>query len=266
MPFHDRTAFWQFVIYNMFAQNRNYTELKWSSSDGLKGFGRKALLKRKQKLLRISTIPGSLQAVVFCAVSAGDSADDPHFPLNLLLVVSVSVLVAMVVVLLNCVTCCKEREINFKVSSTPCSLCQKPKTTMIFVANKYLKPCVISQQQSYELSGAIRNAILYTAVVIATAFQFFLFYFFYSCHFELTIIFTRTDNRNGVQQSNLCCIMFHLGVWRQLWGWDRLHPSSRRHTVHAVSSWGVHTGSAAGAHAWASTPPAAPDSRLEFWG
>ncbi|MCJ8739265.1 hypothetical protein PDJAM_G00045410 [Pangasius djambal] len=48
------------------------------------------------------------------AQSAGDSADEPHFPLNLLLVVSVSVLVASVVVLLNCVTCCKEREINFK--------------------------------------------------------------------------------------------------------------------------------------------------------
>ncbi|TSK77155.1 Serine/threonine-protein kinase LMTK2 [Bagarius yarrelli] len=46
--------------------------------------------------------------------SAGHSADEKQFPLNLLLVVSVSVLVGTVVVLLNCVTCCKEREINFK--------------------------------------------------------------------------------------------------------------------------------------------------------
>ncbi|KAF7698044.1 serine/threonine-protein kinase LMTK2 [Silurus meridionalis] len=47
-------------------------------------------------------------------LQSGDSTDEIHFPLNLLLVVSVSVLVATVVVLLNCVTCCKEREINFK--------------------------------------------------------------------------------------------------------------------------------------------------------
>ncbi|KAM9457052.1 serine/threonine-protein kinase LMTK2 isoform 2-T2 [Clarias gariepinus] len=45
---------------------------------------------------------------------SGDSADESHFPLSLMLVVSVTVLVATVVVLLNCVTCCKEREINFK--------------------------------------------------------------------------------------------------------------------------------------------------------
>ncbi|XP_060757727.1 serine/threonine-protein kinase LMTK2 isoform X2 [Neoarius graeffei] len=45
---------------------------------------------------------------------SGDSADEPPVPLNLLLVVSVSALVATVVVLLNCVNCCKEREINFK--------------------------------------------------------------------------------------------------------------------------------------------------------
>ncbi|XP_062840899.1 serine/threonine-protein kinase LMTK2 isoform X2 [Trichomycterus rosablanca] len=46
--------------------------------------------------------------------SAGGSAKEPDFPVTLLLVVSVSVLVAFVVLLLNCVTCCKEREINFK--------------------------------------------------------------------------------------------------------------------------------------------------------
>lgn len=75
----------------------------------------------------------SSQAVVFLAVSTGDSADEPHFPLNLLLVVSVSVLVATVVVLLNCVTCCKEREINFKVSGTPRAPCQKPQSFLLLV-------------------------------------------------------------------------------------------------------------------------------------
>ncbi|XP_026853760.2 serine/threonine-protein kinase LMTK2 isoform X2 [Electrophorus electricus] len=44
----------------------------------------------------------------------GESADEVEFSLNLLLVVSLSMLVATVMLLLNCVTCCKQREINFK--------------------------------------------------------------------------------------------------------------------------------------------------------
>ncbi|XP_036446153.1 serine/threonine-protein kinase LMTK2 [Colossoma macropomum] len=46
--------------------------------------------------------------------TAGESAGEVHFSLNLLLLLSLSVLVAIVVLLLNCVNCCKEREINFK--------------------------------------------------------------------------------------------------------------------------------------------------------
>ncbi|GAA6104126.1 serine/threonine-protein kinase LMTK2 isoform X1 [Tachysurus ichikawai] len=65
-----------------------------------------ALLELGQ-LCEGAPLPGEAQ-------SAGDFPDEQNFPLNLLLVVSVSVLVATVVVLFNCVTCCKEREINFK--------------------------------------------------------------------------------------------------------------------------------------------------------
>lgn len=39
--------------------------------------------------------------------------------LYLPLVVSLTVLVALTVLLVNCVTCCKEREVNFKVRKTP---------------------------------------------------------------------------------------------------------------------------------------------------
>jgi len=34
-------------------------------------------------------------------------------------VVSLTVLLALTVLLVNCVTCCKEREVNFKVKKTP---------------------------------------------------------------------------------------------------------------------------------------------------
>ncbi|XP_060748779.1 serine/threonine-protein kinase LMTK2 isoform X2 [Tachysurus vachellii] len=64
-----------------------------------------ALLELGQ-LCEGAPLPGEAQS--------GDFPDEQNFPLNLLLVVSVSVLVATVVVLFNCVTCCKEREINFK--------------------------------------------------------------------------------------------------------------------------------------------------------
>ncbi|KAK2893906.1 serine/threonine-protein kinase LMTK2 isoform X1 [Channa argus] len=46
--------------------------------------------------------------------SGGSTADTLSLHLYLSLVVSLMVLVAMVVLLLNCVTCCKEREIDFK--------------------------------------------------------------------------------------------------------------------------------------------------------
>ncbi|KAI4903995.1 hypothetical protein NFI96_024222 [Prochilodus magdalenae] len=47
----------------------------------------------------------------------GGSAGEVHFSLNLLLLLlSLSVLVTIVMLLLNCATCCKEREIDFKVS------------------------------------------------------------------------------------------------------------------------------------------------------
>uniref|UniRef100_A0A3P8SN76 Serine/threonine-protein kinase LMTK2 n=1 Tax=Amphiprion percula TaxID=161767 RepID=A0A3P8SN76_AMPPE len=46
--------------------------------------------------------------------SGGSTGDTVSVSLYLSLVVSMMVLVALVVVLVNCVTCCKEREINFK--------------------------------------------------------------------------------------------------------------------------------------------------------
>lgn len=46
--------------------------------------------------------------------SGGSTGDTVSVSLYLSLVVSLMVLVALVVVLVNCVTCCKEREINFK--------------------------------------------------------------------------------------------------------------------------------------------------------
>ncbi|XP_034567786.1 serine/threonine-protein kinase LMTK2 [Notolabrus celidotus] len=46
--------------------------------------------------------------------SAGSTGDTLSASLYLSLVVSLTALVALVVVLVNCVTCCKEREINFK--------------------------------------------------------------------------------------------------------------------------------------------------------
>lgn len=48
--------------------------------------------------------------------SGGRTGDNISVSLYLTLVVSLTVLVALVVLLVNCVTCCKEREINFKVS------------------------------------------------------------------------------------------------------------------------------------------------------
>ncbi|XP_066497620.1 serine/threonine-protein kinase LMTK2 isoform X2 [Hoplias malabaricus] len=46
--------------------------------------------------------------------TAGESTSEVHLSQNLLLLLSLSVLVAIVVLLINCVNCCKEREINFK--------------------------------------------------------------------------------------------------------------------------------------------------------
>ncbi|XP_028267442.1 serine/threonine-protein kinase LMTK2 [Parambassis ranga] len=46
--------------------------------------------------------------------SGGRTGDDISVSLYLTLVLSLTVLVALVVLLVNCVTCCKEREINFK--------------------------------------------------------------------------------------------------------------------------------------------------------
>uniref|UniRef100_W5LNB7 non-specific serine/threonine protein kinase n=1 Tax=Astyanax mexicanus TaxID=7994 RepID=W5LNB7_ASTMX len=53
-------------------------------------------------------------APIFHLETAGEAAGEVHVSLNLLVVLSLSVLVAIVVVLFNCATCCKEREINFK--------------------------------------------------------------------------------------------------------------------------------------------------------
>lgn len=52
---------------------------------------------------------------VFCPMTDGSTGDTWSVSLYLSLVVSLTALVILVVVLLNCVTCCKEREINFKV-------------------------------------------------------------------------------------------------------------------------------------------------------
>lgn len=48
-------------------------------------------------------------------LSGGGTGDPVSASLYLSLVVSLTALVALVVLLINCVTCCKEREINFKV-------------------------------------------------------------------------------------------------------------------------------------------------------
>lgn len=48
-------------------------------------------------------------------ISGGGTGDTLPLSLGLSLVVSLTALVAFVVLLVNCVTCCKEREINFKV-------------------------------------------------------------------------------------------------------------------------------------------------------
>ncbi|XP_045910575.1 serine/threonine-protein kinase LMTK2-like [Micropterus dolomieu] len=45
---------------------------------------------------------------------SGGSTGDTSVPLYLSLLVSLTALVSLVVLLVNCVTCCKEREINFK--------------------------------------------------------------------------------------------------------------------------------------------------------
>lgn len=47
--------------------------------------------------------------------SGGGTGDPVSASLYLSLAVSLTALVALVVLLINCVTCCKEREINFKV-------------------------------------------------------------------------------------------------------------------------------------------------------
>lgn len=111
---------------------RSSRELKWCLKC-LQDFGRKALFKRKLKWLSTS-VKNKLFLVVFCVVSA-DSAYEPPFSQSILLVVSVCALAATVVLLLNCATCCKEREINFKVSSTSCSQCQKPQWFLLLVKN-----------------------------------------------------------------------------------------------------------------------------------
>lgn len=48
-------------------------------------------------------------------ISGGGTGDTLPLSLGVSLVVSLTALVAFVVLLVNCVTCCKEREINFKV-------------------------------------------------------------------------------------------------------------------------------------------------------
>lgn len=48
-------------------------------------------------------------------ISGGSTGDTLPVSLYLSLAVSLTALVALVVLLVNCVTCCKEREINFKV-------------------------------------------------------------------------------------------------------------------------------------------------------
>lgn len=48
-------------------------------------------------------------------ISGGGTGDTLPLSLDVTLVVSLTALVAFVVLLVNCVTCCKEREINFKV-------------------------------------------------------------------------------------------------------------------------------------------------------
>lgn len=50
-------------------------------------------------------------------VCPGVSAGDVDLSLSVLLLLSLAVLLALVVLLLNCVSCCKEQEINFKVKS-----------------------------------------------------------------------------------------------------------------------------------------------------
>lgn len=48
-------------------------------------------------------------------ISGEGMGDTLSVSIYLSLVVSLMVIVSLVVVLVNCVTCCKEREINFKV-------------------------------------------------------------------------------------------------------------------------------------------------------
>lgn len=61
-----------------------------------------------------STYCSSYLVSVFL-VSGGGTGDTLSLSLGVSLVVSLAALVAFVVLLVNCVTCCKEREINFKV-------------------------------------------------------------------------------------------------------------------------------------------------------
>lgn len=51
----------------------------------------------------------------FFLISGGSTGGTLSVSLYLSLLVSLTALVAFVVLLVNCVTCCKEREINFKV-------------------------------------------------------------------------------------------------------------------------------------------------------
>lgn len=54
-------------------------------------------------------------SLLFFLISDGSTGDTLSVSLYLSLLVSLTALVAFVVLLVNCVTCCKEREINFKV-------------------------------------------------------------------------------------------------------------------------------------------------------
>lgn len=53
--------------------------------------------------------------IIVFLISGGSTGDTLSVSLYVSLVVSLAALMALVVLLVNCVTCCKEREINFKV-------------------------------------------------------------------------------------------------------------------------------------------------------
>lgn len=69
----------------------------------------------KTQLVTILQNAGSSYSSYNLSFSFGTSVDSLSVSLCLSLVVSLTLLVALVVLLVNCVTCCKEREINFKV-------------------------------------------------------------------------------------------------------------------------------------------------------